>query len=356
MPGSTQLLLPAGNQLSRALQSSPALLDTTMDQLRTLLMVHEMRSALRAARALGREQSSVQKQIDTLNRNFRALCGEPLVVKQGRGKDVLFTTAGEAMVELARNTLTEWLDGIHDCRRKLGNTLTVGTTRFMLDSLSKAWDHVAEEFGRRDVELKVMHIRTKDIWSKLEAKQVDVVCGSVVTPAGRSGHLDEFDVIEWRRGGLALLTNLPEHRLGDSIGTTQLPALPLVVPGEGLIADFLRGWFGPDYRNELDIAAEIDEIQYGMSLLRSGLVRGCMIVTSGLGVVAGNGELREGSGLRVVQLISDLEPALERLVGVFARRDERAKHPANHPLNLLWNAFESEAANQARPVPSTDPR
>jgi hypothetical protein len=73
-------------------------------------------------------------------------------------------------------------------------------------------------------------------------------------------------------------------------------------------------------------------------------------------VVAGNGELREGSGLRVVQLISDSEPALERLVGVFARRDERAKHPANHPLNLLWSAFESEAANQARPVPSTDPR
>lgn len=345
MFSSAQLLLPAGNQLSRLLHSPPALLDTTMDQLRTLLAVHETRSALRAARVLGREQSSVQKQIDTLNRNFRTLCGEPLVVKQGRGKDVLFTQTGEALVELARTTLTEWLDSIHECRRKLGTTLTVGTTRFMLDSLAKAWHHVADEFRRRDVELKVVHIRTKDIWTKLETKQVDVVCGSVVTTAGRSGRLDAFDVIEWRRGGLALLTNLPTHQLGASVGTAELPRLPLVVPGDGLIAEFLRGWFGPDYRNELDIAAEIDEIQYGMALLRSGLIAGCMIVTSGLGVVAANNELPGGSGLRVVELTNDHKPQLERLVGVFARKEERAKYPAEHPLNLLWKAFESEASS-----------
>ena len=345
MSTSARLLLPAGNQLSRLLHTSPLLLDTTFDQLRTLITVHETRSALRAARVLGREQSSVQKQLDTLNRNFKALCGEPLVVKQGRGKDVLITPTGEALVELAKQTLGDWLDSIHECRRKLGTTLTVGTTRFMLDSLAKAWHHVADDFRRRDVELKVVHIRTKDIWHKLESKEVDIVCGSVVTPAGSGSDFADFDVIEWRRGGLALLTNLPEHRLGATVGTGELPKLPLVVPGDGLIAEFLRGWFGPDYRNELDIAAEIDEIQYGMSLLRSGLVEGCMIVTSGLGVVAANNELREGSGLRVVGLKNDRKPVLERLVGVFARKEERAKFPADHPLNLLWAAFQREVAD-----------
>ena len=345
MSTSAQLLLPAGNQLSRLLHTSPLLLDTTLDQLRTLIAVYETRSALRAARVLGREQSSVQKQIDTLNRNFKSLCGEPLVVKQGRGKDVLITPTGEALVELARTTLSEWLDSIHECRRKLGTTVTVGTTRFMLDSLAKAWHHVADDFRRRDVELKVVHIRTKDIWKSLESKEVDIVCGSVVTHAGRNSGVEDFDVIEWRRGGLALLTNLPESRLGASVGTGELPKLPLVVPGDGLIAEFLRGWFGSDYRNELDIAAEIDEIQYGMSLLRSGLVDGCMIVTSGLGVVAANNELREGSGLRVVELKNDRKPQLERLVGVFARKEERAKFPADHPLNLLWAAFQREVSD-----------
>ncbi|TQM82429.1 DNA-binding transcriptional LysR family regulator [Saccharothrix saharensis] len=345
MSTSAQLLLPAGTKLSRLLHTSPLLLDTTLDQLRTLIAVYETRSALRAARVLGREQSSVQKQVDTLNRNFKSLCGEPLVVKQGRGKDVLITPTGEALVELARTTLSEWLDSIHECRRKLGTTVTVGTTRFMLDSLAKAWHHVADDFRRRDVELKVVHIRTKDIWQSLESKEVDIVCGSVVTHAGRTSGVEDFDVIEWRRGGLALLTNLPESRLGASVGTGELPKLPLVVPGEGLIAEFLRGWFGSDYRNELDIAAEIDEIQYGMSLLRSGLVEGCMIVTSGLGVVAANNELREGSGLRVVELTNDRKPQLERLVGVFARKEERAKFPADHPLNLLWAAFQREVSD-----------
>ena len=84
----------------------------------------------------------------------------------------------------------------------------------------------------------------------------------------------------------------------------------------------------------------IDESDAKISLLRSNLVQGAMIVTSGLGVVASNNELREGGGLRVVELSDD---SLERLVGVFARTDELAKHPADHPLNLLWSAFKAEA-------------
>ena len=66
------------------------LLDTTFDQLRTLLVVAETGSALQAARILGREQSSVQKQLDTLNRNFQQMCGELLVLRQGRGQPFLF--------------------------------------------------------------------------------------------------------------------------------------------------------------------------------------------------------------------------------------------------------------------------
>ena len=107
---------------SGLLESPLALMDTTMDQLRTLVVVHETGTALGAARALGREQASVQKQLDTMNRNFSELCGEPLVLKQGRGKDVLFTGTGAALVELARGTLDDWLDGIHDSRRRLGRS------------------------------------------------------------------------------------------------------------------------------------------------------------------------------------------------------------------------------------------
>lgn len=330
------------------MQSPAALLDTTMDQLRTLIVVHEAGTALGAARLLGREQSSVQKQLDTLNRNFRALCGEPLVLKQGRGKDVLFTGTGMALVELARDTLGDWLDGIHECRRRLGSTLTVGTTRFTLGYLTAAAEYVADEFERRGIELKVVHVRTKDLFGKLRAKEVDLVCGSVVAQADRS-EVSDIEVMEWRRSGLTVLTNLSPRRLpGPTVGARELPSLPLVVPSSGLIDRFLRGWFGPEYRDKLDIAAEIDTVHYGLQLLGSGLLRGCMLVTRGVGEAAGDGRLPDARGLRSLELVNDGEPRLEVLVGAFTRRGERQSFAANHPLNLLWDALVEDGARRRK--------
>lgn len=342
MSTSGPLLLSSTSGRSRLSQCPPALLDTTMDQLRTLIAVREAGTALGAARILGREQSSVQKQLDTLNRNFRTLCGEPLVLKQGRGRDVLFTGTGEALVEMARGTLGDWLDGIHECRRQLGGTLTVGTTRYLLGYLVEAVGQITDEFQRRGIELKVMHVRTRDLFDKLRGKQVDLVCGSIVTAACDDGRLDAYDVLEWRRSGLAVLTNLDDHQLpGPTVAARELHTLPLVVSATGLIPDFLSGWFGADYRGRLDIVAEIDSVQYGFELLRSCLVRGCMLVTKGLSQAAGDGRLPDASGLRAIEFVNDLEPKLELLVGVFARRGELASYDAGHPLNLLWNALSS---------------
>jgi hypothetical protein len=284
----------------------------------------------------------VQKQIDTLNRNFAELCGEPLVHKQGRGRNVLFTDTGQALVELAGGTLGGWLDEINERRRRLGGALTVGSTQFTLAYLSKAGEQVADEFRRRGVELKVVHVRTRDLFDKLDTGQVDLVCGSVVTAVAPDPALDAYDLLEWRRSGLALLTNLPERQWPNTtIGISELPTLPLVVPATGLITDFLKGWFGTDYRDRLDIVAEIDAAQYGFELLRSGLVHGYMVVTKGLSEAAVAGRLPAASGLRTVELAPDLQPRLELLVGVFTRRGERASYAADHPLNLLIAALVS---------------
>ncbi|WP_433871643.1 LysR family transcriptional regulator [Saccharopolyspora sp. CA-218241] len=318
------------------------LLDTTMDQLRTLVLVRELGTALAAARRLGREQSSVQKQLDTLNRNFARLCGEPLVVKQGRGKDVLFTPSGQSFVDLAGRTLDEWLDGVRDARRVRGETITVGTTRFTLEFMANAGEHVAEEFARRGVEMRVLHLRTRELLDALRTKQADLVCGSVLVTAD-GAELDGFDVLEWRRSGLVLVTNLPPEVLGERrIDVGRLPSLPLVVPNSGLISGFLGAWFGRDYRDELDIVSEVDDVRYGFDLLRRGLMQGCMVVTRGVGEAADDGRLPEGQGLRTVELVDDVDPARQVLVGAFARRGERDGCAAEHPLNLLWSALERE--------------
>ncbi|MFH8367842.1 LysR family transcriptional regulator [Streptomyces sp. NPDC018031] len=315
-----------------------------MDQLRTLIVVHEAGTALGAARVLGREQSSVQKQLDTMNRNFSELCGEPLVLKQGRGKNVLFTATGQALVELARGTLGSWLDGVHESRRRLGRTLMVGTTRFTLAYLAGAGERVSADFRQRGIELKVGHVRTRDVLAKLRAKEVDLVCGSVVTkPGGGGNELDEFDVMEWRRSGVSLLTNLPRERLpGPTVESSELRTLPLVVSASGLMAGVLHTWFGADYRNRLHIAAEIDTVNYGFELLRSGLLQGCMLVTEGVAEAAGDPRASHGRGLRAVDLVNDTGPRLEVLLGAYTRRGERACYDRSHPLNMLWDALSEE--------------
>src|SRR5579871_4710064 len=63
------------------------LLDLTIDQLRTLVIVFQEGSALKAAKLLHRQQSSIQSQLTTLNKYFIELCGEKLCSATNRGEN-----------------------------------------------------------------------------------------------------------------------------------------------------------------------------------------------------------------------------------------------------------------------------
>jgi DNA-binding transcriptional LysR family regulator len=317
-----------------------ALLDVTMDQLRTLLAVREAGSPLQAARLLEREHSSVRKQLDTLNRTFQTICGETVVVKQGRGQDYLFTPTGDAVIEIARRIFSDWLTGIADRRRQLGAKITVATTEFTIDFLSQIWPSIEPEFTRREIELNIVHVRTRDFWSQLDAKDVDLVCGSIPIGPDSTVLLESYDVIEWHREDLALLTNLPKRELAIQTATQErLRRIPLLAPSAGLIAEFLRTWYGPDYRRQLNIVAEVDSIYYGLALLRSQLVHGAMLSTEAAVQAAIEGRLPGGPNLRSIRLDPGFQPQQQVLAAIFARKNERENYEPTHPLNLLWNAF-----------------
>ncbi len=330
------------------LQAFPGqLLDVTLDQLRTLLAVQEAGSPLRASALLSREHSSVRKQLDTLNRAFQQACGEVLVIKQGRGEDYLFTPTGDMAAEAARGTFADWLAGVTDRRRRLGAVVTVATTEFTVDFLAQVWPDVADEFTRREVELNIVHVRTRDLWTQLDAKNVDLVCGSIPASPGRDPALDAYEVIEWQRENLALITNLPVRELPyDAVDQQRLPDVPLLAPGAGLIAEFLRRWYGADFRNRLHIVAEVDSIYYGLALLRSGLIHGALVATGGAAQAAIEGRLPGGPGLRLIRLAPGFSPPLQILAGIFARKGERSLYHQAHPLNLLWNAFQTHARDR----------
>lgn len=345
---SSPLRVPATGVFAELLASPSQLLEVTIDQLRTLLAVREAGSPLRAARLLDREHSSVRKQVDTLNRIFQQICGETLVVKQGRGQDYLFTPTGDAVAEIAGRMFADWLTGITDRRRKLGATVTVATTEFTVDFLAQVWPDVAEEFTRREIQLNIAHVRTRDFWSQLDAKGVDLVCGSVAAVPGPDPALADYDVIEWHREKLALITNLPVRELPmAAVGQDRLPEIPLLAPAAGLIVEFLRRWYGPDFTTRLRIVAKVDSIYYGLALLRSQLVHGALLCARAVADAAVEGRLPGGPELRLVPLADDYDPPLQLLAGIFARKGERQLYDDTHPLNLLWDAFTGHAQHRS---------
>lgn len=342
-----------GSRELAALLATPAeMLDVSLDQLRTLTVVRSTGTAQRAARVLGREQSSVQKQLDNLNRAATRLVGEALVVKQGRGKDFLFTPTGEDVVALARHTLLSWSDRLHGSRRRVGSTVTFGTTEFTVQFLGTVWPTLRDDFERRGINLNIEHVRTRDLWSKLDGKKVDLVCGSFAAELGEPPTLT-YDFLEWHRERVALLTNLSTRELpATPIAADRLPDLPLLAPTAGLLAQFLGRWYGPDYRGRLHVIGDIDSLNYGLNLLTSGLLHGCLLTTERVADAALDGRL-PGQGLRKIELADDYDPPLEIVTGVFARAGERARYADDHPLNLLWNAF--AAATPANTVTAALP-
>ncbi len=342
----------AADLLATLLGCPAEMLDVSLDQLRTLAVVHTTGTAQRAARALGREQSSVQKQLDNLNKAAVRLVGEALVVKQGRGKDFLFTPSGEEVVALATETLSSWTDSLHRSRRRVGSTVTFGTTEFTVEFLGAVWPALRADFERRDIHLRIEHVRTRDLWRKLDAKKVDLVCGSFAAEPGRPPMLD-YDFLEWHRERVALLTNLTTRELPDTpVTAAKLPGLPLLAPTAGLLAQFLGRWYGPDYRGELDVIADIDSLNYGLNLLNAKILHGCLLTTERVADAALQGRL-PGRNLRKIDLAHDYEPALEIVTGIFARKGERDRYAEDHPLNLLWNAFAD--ATPTRSVPAVLP-
>jgi len=125
-----------------------------------------------------------------------------------------------------------------------------------------------------------------------------------------------------------------------------MPDVPLIVPaGGGVITDFLRRWYGSDFRSRLTIAAIIDDIYYGLALMHSKMAYGCMLTSASIAQAAVDGRLAGGSGPRAVELGPDFAPMMELVTGTFARRGERSAFHSDHPLNLLWHAFADEVAS-----------
>jgi len=205
---------------------------------------------------------------------------------------------------------------------------------------------IADEFAAREIELNVMHVRTKDSFARLDAKEIDLLCAGFASEAGADDIPGDYEFLQWRREGLVLLTNLPKRELPvPAVSVDRLPDVPLIVPAAGgVITDFLRRWYGSEFRSRMSIVASIDDIYFGLALMRSKMAYGCMLTSVSIATAAAEGRLPGGPDRRLVELGADFSPMMELVTGTFARRGERAAFSPSHPLNLLWQAFTEEVA------------
>jgi hypothetical protein len=91
--------------------------------------------------------------------------------------------------------------------------------------------------------------------------------GAAPGPSGTRTGPRPGALAQWQSSGLLIRgfrVRAPGAPLGD---------LPLA----GLVAEFLRRWYGPGFQSDLNIVAGVDSIYYGLALLRSRLVHGALI-------------------------------------------------------------------------------
>ncbi|MFC2171401.1 hypothetical protein ACFLU6_02065 [Acidobacteriota bacterium] len=335
-------------------QHGRALLRLTLDQLRTIIFIKEKGSPREAAKALGRDQSSVQKQLDALNEYFEDLCGEPLATKRDRGQDYAITGTCVVAAELAEELLTTWANRFDDRRREVGRKFVVATTTFTIRVLGRVWGKFRSEIGAAD--LQVTQIRTKDFWRSLQDGSVDLLVGGLPVECGKMPKKADFDFLEWDRDSLCILTNHDVMDLPNSpITSRELQKYKLILPRSGVIEEFVRECYGDGYERNLKLEPRIDDVFYGIHILRYNVMRGCMFATNTVAEYAMkfpnlddfygdyNGSLGS-NGLRKIELGNGFKN-MEIVCGLFGRKGERSyleKNKRDHPLAIIWRVFEEE--------------
>jgi DNA-binding transcriptional LysR family regulator len=322
-----------------------------LDQLATLVSLYTTRSPARTAADLQREQTSVTKQLDVLNRHFLDLCGEPLAQREPH-KDLYFYPTGEKFAELSASLLRAWSTAISERRREVGSSITVGVTAFVLDVVGDAWVAVLRALEERGTSVSTVQIHTAEVLTALRTNMVDITLGGILMePTAPDLKAPDIEFVAWDSEPFVLMTNCPEDQVADPVTPKALRKLKLIAPESGIVADFLRKWYGPKYREELNLTGARGDVLFNLSLLNSGTFQGGTLVPEYLKTAA----RQQVSRLRALHLSAPDLPNLHVVAGLFVRKADRTDARSNHPINVVWRYFEQQARQNFQPTASSTP-
>jgi DNA-binding transcriptional LysR family regulator len=285
------------------------------DHLTTFLEIAKSGSFSRAGQKLFRSQPAVSAQIRQLEQEY----GEKLFDRVG--KSVRLTSAGEALLDYARQLLSlknESLHAVADQATAPRGKLTVGANEA---TCLYVLPHVFAEYHKHYplVQISIYRNFSRKVLEKIEDGSLDV---GIVTLPAKAPSLKTHSIF---RDRVMLMVNpsnpLARHR---NVRISEIAEQPLIIPKTGFTRQLFDKHFRP-YRSRLRITMELPSV---------GMIK--RFVAAGLGVSLisesfARDEVRAGD----VKLIAISDVELWRELGLVYRRDRTLPRAAAAFVALL---------------------
>jgi DNA-binding transcriptional LysR family regulator len=319
-------------------RSIEPLLSLTLDQLSTFSAICERESIRQTALAIGRDQSSVEKQLQTMERNFERVTNEKLVLRsEKRGTKIHLTRSGTSVRELAQDVLLLAMDTATHLRKLQQNyTIRIGLGTWMLPFLIAIQEQIAKTFEHSGVKLipDLQHFQPSDIQTILQRdKCLDFCMAIVMAKAGEPAVMqDGLEFAEWRRDELVLLSNwkVPGGTLAVSDLTKK--RIPLIMPKSGIVPEFVSHLV--DDLQALNVVQYCNDGNFALDLLRLG-PQDCGIVC-GEYVVKHAKSLPPGKNLYETRFKGS---KIQLCIGLMQREGASRGYPESHPVRMFWDTF-----------------
>jgi DNA-binding transcriptional LysR family regulator len=318
-------------------------ISVTIDQLRTYVAVHETESMRSAAlRVLKRDQSSVEKQLKTLDEHFWNFNKERLIIKApGRGGELRFTRGGERVYELARRVLQEFLN----TRTHLEKVyrLRIALTKFTIPLLAEIEVPISRRFKQhgRKPERELIHVRSEQTQKCLEDPTIDFSLGPIIH--GQPVH-PQFEFIRWKTENVVLLSNVPLNFNELDIGQLRSLGLPLILPTTGIMHEIVTKGLGGS--EGLNVVERCNDLQFALDLLRLRVHEACLIAPDSM---AREAQRRaDSAGIFHIYPLVDCDIRVD--TGLFRRAGEDRLYEPTHPVRIFWDAFEDLALKKDEPA------
>ncbi len=317
----------------------------TVDQLRTFVAVYETGSTRAAAlRILKRDQSSVEKQLKTLEEHFWNFNKERLIIKpSARGAELRFTRGGERVYELAQRIL----EAFRSTRTQMEKIyrLRIAITKYTIPLLAEIDDPIwkrLKQLGRQP-EQELIHIGSDQIQTCLEDPTMDFALGGIITghPIKRS-----IEFIRWNTERFVLISNVSLGGTRIDVKQLRSSSLPLILRTDGVMKEFITRTLGGT--EGLNVVEWCNDLQFGLDLLRLRLREGCMICSEFIATEAA--KHIDSEGVLHMYHFEGCNVFHER--GLFRRAGTDELYEPTHPVRIFWDTFKELAAKR-EPLPKT---